>query len=176
MNRLVFGTVKRANDTPWGQLLIHFRLCSDGYDEQSIYPVDIITALTNSNGFFEVNLWCNESGLNDTVYHCYYQRTGGFYFTLPAGNDAINLSTLRQSGVNYYAKSDALRILESFIPSTNQKVFVLKNSPKFPQFVVVWLNGVKYDYLTDYNINQNIVTWLSPVVLESTDLFEIAHD
>ena len=57
--------------------------------------------------------------------------------------------------------------------ATGQTVFELADSPTTPSLAQVFLNGLKARYAVDYQIDGVVLTWLSPLLLESSDSIEV---
>jgi len=49
----------------------------------------------------------------------------------------------------------------------NQTVFTLSVLPILPQKTMLFVNGVKYEYLQDYTLVDYVLTWLNPFSIES---------
>ena len=62
-----------------------------------------------------------------------------------------------------------------FNPTNGQTVFTLSAIAVLPELSSLYLNGVKAVYGLHYTINSTVLTWVSPVQLQSTDDFEILY-
>lgn len=174
MKRKVTGVIKKIDGSP---LItdISFHL-QGSYEDIDIYPTQSVRIKTRLDGSFEAELWCNEGGYESSFYKCDIGRDS-FCFTVPLGTEDIELSTLRQSGVQPFPSPVPTKYerRELFVPGSGQTVFTLAEAPHYPQMSRVWLNGLKYSYVTDYMIDDVLLTWLSAIRLENTDYLEVLY-
>lgn len=62
--RTVFGTIRKLDGSLWPNAKVSFELHESGYELSSSYPRQKVTAITDSAGYFTVELWANQSALN----------------------------------------------------------------------------------------------------------------
>jgi hypothetical protein len=89
----------------------------------------------------------------------------GAYGTVRARLDALVLGTPAPG-----TSSDATQ--ESFSVSDNQTSFTLSDTPLKTSTIMMFVNGIKQQYGTDYTASDTTVTWLDSFTLQSTDIVE----
>lgn len=179
MKRKVKGIINKADSTPWEGATIVFALYPGSYDQDAFYPDDSISVVTDETGAFTIDLWCNEDGVNPSVYGCTINHKENFTFTLPHGTEDIDLSVLRSLGVSPFPTPSKPKLRDHrdiFVPSSGQVQFPLRQIPAHPHLSLVWLNGVKILYPTDYIVDGSILVCMAALPrLESTDVLEIVY-
>lgn len=178
MKRRVKGFIRTSEDLPWEGAVITFALIGGSYDQTASYPVHSQVLIADDAGFFSCELWCNEGGLAASTYRCSVNSKDIFTFTLPVGTDDIDLSVLRALGAKPFPtpiKPKRRENRQVFIPTTGQTVFVLNAIALNPHLSMLWLNGVKVNYPSDYTLDSTLLTWRSATRLEDTDLLEILY-
>jgi hypothetical protein len=183
LRTLISGVVKRIDDTPWASATVRFRLVAGSYtSDGNQHPPDKTTITTDADGRFSTYLWANESGMQTTQYEVVLKGET-FKFSIPPGLTEAKLTTLiRRSNTpdqvdlepDEDEDGDVLRRTELFLPSPGQTTFLLLETPVSPELSVVYLNGIKSIFATEYVINTNILVW-NGVDLEPTDFLEIIY-
>lgn len=173
--RTVTGSITRLDGSPWVGVPVTFTLNTGSYQLGRLYPRQNVTVKTDKQGFFTAQLWINETGLTPSVYVCTIQQDT-FEFTLPPGDNAIDITTLRTLGVQPSPSQIPKRLdqRQTFVPTTGQTEFSLTRVPINPHLSKVWLNGVKATYVKDYLIDNALLKWFS-IRLEDTDFLEILY-
>lgn len=97
--RAVNGLVRKATGDPWGNAQINFALVSRSFTETAQYPANSFDLVTNPDGTFSTNLWCNEEGDRASSYRCTLPDGSSFNFVVPVGVSPINISVLEQGGI-----------------------------------------------------------------------------
>ena len=65
---------------------------------------------------------------------------------------------------------------EDFFPADLQTIFNLAGIPAVPSATLVWVNGFKYEYTTDFTVVGNVLTWLdNPFTLAAGDTFSVYY-
>src|SRR5258706_4319887 len=70
----------------------------------------------------------------------------------PGGNEQIEIIDLGIGGTPHD---------QQFSPANGQTVFTLAAAPVAPSTVGFYVNGVKYQFTTDFTVAANVVTWLN---------------
>lgn len=100
--RLVTYKIGRAigadEFVPWIAGRLHWELVPGGYDPEAVYPGQRKSSFTDENGEGSIGLWVNAEGTDPSVYRVTLPSQESFTFTLSAGDDPIDLSTLRALG------------------------------------------------------------------------------
>ncbi|MBW4666475.1 MAG: hypothetical protein KME60_03265 [Cyanomargarita calcarea GSE-NOS-MK-12-04C] len=188
--RKVIGTIRRIDGSPRKYAKVTFRRVVGSYTFDAQYPADICQVTTDSFGRFSCILWCNtESEAGETLYECLFEGDR-FKFSLPVGVGDIDLSSLRAMGshVNDPKHETVLEYINSqialyrggeyyqyFYPGINEKIFTLTNPVTSPEKSQIFLNGLKQQFGTDYNIDANLINWIAEISLSPEYLLEVYY-
>ena len=93
---------------------------------------------------------------------------GGGAIVTDAGNGVAEIQIIALDGYG----GDGYAEQESFVPAASQTVFNLTETPSDPTTVMMFINGIKYEYGNDYIASGNTVTYLAGYVLGPTDVVE----
>lgn len=108
--RLVVGKIYKANGDSVKSSKVLFKLLNSSFTyESQIVKSEIIANVDDQGNLYTIDsdnnlipgvkLWSNENGEIASQYICYLPGNESFKFTLPDGNDSIELSILRQAGI-----------------------------------------------------------------------------
>jgi hypothetical protein len=98
--RTVTYTITRpVTGVPWPNAQLSWQLIPGSFDEVANYPNFRANSTTDENGEGSVELWANEEGSIESVYRVSLPSGETADFTLPAGDDPIDLTVLRALGV-----------------------------------------------------------------------------
>lgn len=67
------------------------------------------------------------------------------------------------------------RVEQGITPTAAQTVFTLTFTPRTPSDVDFYLNAIKYEYLVDFTVSGTTLTWINPLVLDTSDRVEIIY-
>lgn len=98
--RLVVGEINRADNQPWVSAPVLFYLSPGQYNISTQYAESFVEAYTNYLGQIKVLLYASDFDTNPIQYTCCLPDGETFDFTVPPGDEPINLSVLRLFGCN----------------------------------------------------------------------------
>jgi len=182
--RRITGVVRNIQDLPWTNAKILFELLAPSFTADTQYPISLEEVRTDIQGQLSVDLWCNSSGLAATAYRCTMPDSEQFTFTLELGSP-LTFTQIRTLGTPVNQSTASLmayitaqiaaigggggtslaNIILPFVD--NQTVFTLSVLPTLPQKTMLFVNGVKYEYLQDYTLVDYVLTWLNPFSIKS---------
>jgi len=182
--RRITGVVRNIQDLPWSNAKILFELLAPSFTADTQYPISLQEVRTDALGQLSVDLWCNGSGLAATAYRCTMPDSEQFTFTLEVGSP-LTFTQIRTLGTPVNQSTASLmayitaqiaaigggggtslaNIILPFVD--NQTVFTLSVLPTLPQKTMLFVNGVKYEYLQDYTLVDYVLTWLNPFSIKS---------
>jgi len=191
--RRITGVVRNIQDLPWSNAKILFELLAPSFTADTQYPISLQEVRTDIQGQLSVDLWCNSSGLAATAYRCTMPDSEQFTFTLELGSP-LTFTQIRTLGTPVNQSTASLMayitsqitaqvsaqvteiggggggtsLANIILPfADNQTVFTLSVLPILPQKTMLFVNGVKYEYLQDYTLVDYVLTWLNPFSIES---------
>ena len=193
--RRITGVVRNIQDLPWTNAKILFELLAPSFTADTQYPISLEEVRTDTQGQVSVDLWCSSSGLAATAYRCTMPDSEQFTFTLEVGLP-LTFTQIRTIGVPASQSSASLMAYVSdqvtaqvsaqvaaigiggggggtglaniILPfADNQTVFTLSVLPILPQKTMLFVNGVKYEYLQDYTLVDYVLTWLNLFSIKS---------
>ena len=182
--RRITGVVRNIQDLPWSNAKILFELLAPSFTADTQYPISLEEVRTDIQGQLSVDLWCSSSGLAATAYRCTMPDSEQFTFTLELGSP-LTFTQIRTLGTPVNQSTASLmayitaqiaaigggggtslaNIILPFVD--NQTVFTLSVLPTLPQKTMLFVNGVKYEYLQDYTLVDYVLTWLNPFSIKS---------
>ncbi|AND75564.1 hypothetical protein [Nostoc phage N1] len=96
--RLLTGTIKHLDDSPWANVSVYLSLVDGTYDSENQYPIDVKSEKTDSGGNFSFNVVPN-TGLSPSYYVLTTPDGKNHAFTVPDGTTPVDFSTLREAGI-----------------------------------------------------------------------------
>ena len=187
--RTIVGKVYNLLDQPVQGATIKFILNPSGYISDKEYETSSTEITTDAFGNWAVNLWVNSESLTPTDYICFEPNGSRFTFSLDPGSTPLTYAQIRSLGtpisippsvpsaslLTYISSQIALmgggggsslaNIVLPFLD--NQTIYNLSILPTQPQKTMLFINGIKYEYLQDYTLVDYVLTWLNPFLIKS---------
>jgi len=188
--RTITGKVYDLLDQPIQNAKLKFSLNQSAYTTDKDYESSSSEIRTDFNGEWSIVLWCNSESLSPTSYTCTNPDGSRFIFTLDPGISTLTYSQIKAMGtpissppsvpsaslLTYISSQIALmggggsgtslaNIILPFLD--DQIVFTLSVLPAQPQKTMLFINGIKYEYLDAYTLTDYVLTWLNPFLIKS---------
>ena len=192
--RLVIGEVYDLSEIPLPGQEVSFHFYMYSFKGNRFILESTKTIRTNLAGSFEVRLWCNEEGEQASYYEAHIQGKTPIKFTLPSGTAPIPLTALIVGGANPISPqytSLITYLLSQIQPSggttglrevfainstiLNTRQINLTTTPALPHLSMLFVNGIQQRFGIDYNINTNLISCLTPMVLDLDWVLEIFY-
>lgn len=187
--RKVTGYILDLEEKPVVGAHIVFDLMRHSIKNSNYYVSSTATAITNTLGYFEKELWCNEEGDFSTYYVVRIEDEDPIRVILPLGTANIPLSTLEVAGIDQTNPqyTSLLTYITANSPGTptryRERFTVDANAVSnggvtlaYPillaHTVLVNLNGISQSFGFDFNINGQKVN-ISGIGLN--DILEIIY-
>lgn len=183
--RVITGSVYNLLNQPVQNAKIKFTLNTSACTTDREYNRSSVEVITDSSGNWSVNLWCNSESLSPTNYTCVDTDGSRFIFTLEPGSIPLTFTQIKVLGVpigvadvslKKYIDQQLVSIVANagnslqniFLPfADDQTIYTLSFLPIAPQNTMLFINGVKYEYLQDYTLSGYLLTWLNFFNLKS---------
>ena len=188
--RTIVGKIYNLLDQPVQGATIKFILNPSGYISDKEYENSSTEITTDPFGNWSVNLWDNSESLTPTDYICFEPNGSRFTFSLDPGISTLTYAQIRSLGTPIsippsVPSASLLTYISSQIAAMggggtgtslanvilpfldNQTIFTLSFLPTQPQNTMLFINGVKYEYLQDYTLVDYVLTWLNIFSIKS---------